>query len=131
MFGATLHAGEWTAPAEGSLQVGSLELNRTRHVAALGGTEIALSRSEFLLLAALMERPGEKLSRLSLAEAIWGERLAAAGRPVDQHVYRLRLKLARASQAVGIPAPAIEVIQNFGYRLVGDLPASQTQTQDA
>src|SRR5688500_17425903 len=85
--------------------VGALEMDRTRHRITLGDQEVALSRSEFLLLAALMERPTEMLSRLSLAVAIWGERLAQSGRPVDQHLYRLRAKLARAAAAAGVPPP--------------------------
>src|SRR5687768_2236467 len=109
-----------------TLRVGALELDRARHRMTLGGHEVTLSRSEFLLLAALMERPAEMLSRLSLAVAIWGEHLAQSGRPVDQHMYRLRVKLARAAAEAGVPPPIIEVVPNFGYRLVADGAAPST-----
>jgi len=103
-----------------TLRVGALVLDRAQHRITLGDREVALSRSEFLLLAALMERPAQMLSRLSLAIAIWGEHLAQSGRPVDQHLYRLRIKLARAAAEAGVAPPVIEVVPNFGYRLANE-----------
>jgi DNA-binding response OmpR family regulator len=129
MFGAGLEVTEFTDPR--TLRVGTLELDRARHRLSLNGREVALSRSEFLLLAALMERPTEMLSRLSLAIAIWGEHLARSGRPVDQHLYRLRVKLARAAAEAGVPPPVIEAVPNFGYRLVSAPAAESATARDA
>ena len=132
MFGAGTDVTEMMDVVDArTLRVGALELDHARHRISLGGHEVALSRSEFLLLAALMERPAELLSRLSLAVAIWGEHLAQSGRPVDQHLYRLRVKLARAAAEAGVPAPVIEVVPNFGYRLVAAPGAEAATAQGA
>jgi len=112
-----------TAYGGGSLKdelvrVGDLALDRAHHRVLVGGQEVKLSRSEYLLLGALMSRPDELLSRLDLARAVWGEQLARVGRPIDQHMYRLRAKLQGAARAAGVPAPTIVSVPGFGYRLV-------------
>ena len=97
--------------------MGTLVLDRRRVVVAVAGAAVSLSRTEFLLLAALMARPGEVVSRRTLAAAIWGEQLAAEGRAIDQSVYRLRRKLRRAASGAGVPPPTIAPVTGFGYRL--------------
>ena len=105
---------------DGLVRAGDLALDQTHHRVMVGGQEVKLSRSEYLLLAALMSRPDELLSRLDLARAVWGEQLARVGRPIDQHMYRLRAKLQSAASAAGVPAPVIVSVPGFGYRLVGN-----------
>lgn len=100
--------------------VGNLALDHTYHRVTVGGRDVRLSRSEFLLLGALMSRPDELLSRLDLARAVWGDQLASVGRPIDQHMYRLRAKLQQAADAAGVPVPAIVSVPGFGYRLIGE-----------
>ena len=99
------------------LRAGALELDRRRVSVALGGTALRLTRSEFLLLAALLARPGEAVSSTELARAARGERAARVGRPIDEHVHALRAKLRRAAAAAGVAPPAIETVRQFGYRL--------------
>ncbi len=98
--------------------VGDLAMSRSRHRVTVAGSSVNLTRSEFLLLETLMRRPDEMLSRSELSIAIWGEHLAADGRPVDQHIYRLRLKLQGAAASAQVPPPLIEPVTGFGYRLV-------------
>jgi len=99
------------------MKVGDLALDPVDHGVTLGGGEVRLSRSEYLLLGSLMGRPDELLSRGDLARAVWGERMAQVGRPIDQHLYRLRAKLQAAARMAGVPAPAIVSVPGFGYRL--------------
>ncbi|HXI15825.1 MAG TPA: response regulator transcription factor [Chloroflexota bacterium] len=103
-----------------SSTVGYVRLDHAHHRVTLAEREVRLSRSEFLLLAALMGRPDELLSRLDLARAVWGEQLAGVGRPIDQHMYRLRTKLQKAADAAGVAPPSIASVPGFGYRLVAD-----------
>lgn len=122
--------GEWeqrgpsvqhVAPAvPDSSTVGYVRLDHAHHRVTLAEREVRLSRSEFLLLAALMGRPDELLSRLDLARAVWGEQLAVVGRPIDQHMYRLRTKLQKAADEAGVAPPSIASVPGFGYRLVAD-----------
>ena len=112
-------ADEQTAPREGeTIVVGDLALDPGHHRVAVGSEEVRLSRSEYLLLSALMGRPDELLSRLELARAVWGEQLAQVGRPIDQHMYRLRSKLQAAASKAGVAAPTIGSVPGFGYRLM-------------
>ena len=108
------------------LRVGTLVLDRRRVVVTVAGDVASLSRAEFVLLAALMERPGEAVSRRELAEAVWGARRAAEGHAIDQSVYRLRRTLRRAAAGAGAPPPTIAPVRGFGYRLTapGSLAAA-------
>src|SRR5687768_8235460 len=99
------------------VRAGTLEVDRHRAHAALAGRALALSHREFRLLAALLARRGEVVPRGALIEALWGEDAARLGTPIDQDLYRLRGKLPRAAADAGVPAPAIEAVPGFGYRL--------------
>ena len=108
------------AAAEGEVVVGDLALDVAHHRVLVAGEEVRLSRSEYLLLSALMSRPDELLSRLDLARAVWGEQLAQIGRPIDQHMYRLRSKLQAAARSAGVAPPTIASVPGFGYRLLAE-----------
>jgi DNA-binding response OmpR family regulator len=54
------------------LKVGDLSLDRARHEVLLRDKPIDLPRREFLLLEALLEKPGRLLTRQVLIERIWG-----------------------------------------------------------
>lgn len=112
---------------ESAVTVGPLSLDQTHHRVTVAGREVKLSRSEYLLLGALMSRPDELLSRLDLARAVWGEQLARVGRPIDQHMYRLRAKLQGAARAAGVEPPSIVSVPGFGYRLVAESEATALQ----
>jgi two-component system phosphate regulon response regulator PhoB len=73
------------------------------------GAPVALTRAEFRLLCALVERPGQIQNRAQLLERAWGVRTPIRTRTVDMHVRRLRQKL-------GAAAEWIETVRGFGYR---------------
>jgi DNA-binding response OmpR family regulator len=85
---------------------------RTRR-ASLGGTELALSRTEFNLLAAFVKAPGRVFERSQLLDAVWGSDVVVGDRTVDVHVKALRRKLEDA----GGDPKLLETVRGVGYRL--------------
>jgi DNA-binding response OmpR family regulator len=79
-----------------------------------GGGKIALTPTEFDLLATLAARPERAFSRDELLETVWGWRSgSAATRTVDSHVAGLRRKVS---------AGIVRTVQGFGYALGSDAP---------
>jgi DNA-binding response OmpR family regulator len=85
-----------------------------RRLLRAGGAEIALTPTEFDLLATLAARPERAFSRDELLETVWGWRSgSAATRTVDSHVAGLRRKVS---------AGIVRTVQGFGYALGSDAP---------
>lgn len=70
-----------------------LELDPAQHRVTLAGTEVPLSPREFALLHALLERPGQVLSRQQLEERLYSWDSAVESNAVDVHLHALRKKL--------------------------------------
>ena len=64
------------------------------------GQALDLTRYEYGLLAALLQRPGAVLSRAQLMDRVWGEALDSGDRTVDTHIKTLRAKLHEIDAAV-------------------------------
>jgi two-component system response regulator MtrA len=77
----------------GSLSIGSLVIDQMEHKVIKDGQEIALTRLEFDLLAALAKEPGRVFTREALLSEVWGHQHAADTRLVNVHVQRLRSKI--------------------------------------
>jgi len=77
----------------GSLLIGSLVIDQMEHKVLKDGREIALTRLEFDLLAALAKEPGRVFTREALLSEVWGYQHAADTRLVNVHVQRLRSKI--------------------------------------
>jgi DNA-binding response OmpR family regulator len=94
---ARAHAVLRRAPPGGSepFRCGELEVDVAAHLVRRGGETVALTPTEFGLLAALVRRPGHVLTRRQLLDALPGERLDTLDRAVDVHVRNLRRKLER------------------------------------
>jgi two-component system phosphate regulon response regulator PhoB len=86
-----------------------LALDIERHRCVFGDQEVTLTAKEFLLLAALLKRPGRVLTRERLLEEVWGEGIAVTLRTVDTHMKRLREKLGSAGDL-------IDTVRGVGYR---------------
>ena len=86
-----------------------LALDIERHRCVFGDQDVTLTAKEFLLLAALMKRPGRVLTRERLLEEVWGEGIAVTLRTVDTHMKRLREKLGPAGDL-------IDTVRGVGYR---------------
>ena len=79
--------------SETMLTLGDLQLDLARRKAFRGGQSIDLTNKEFLLLALLMRRRGEVLSRTVLAEQVWDMNFDSDTNVVDVAVRRLRAKV--------------------------------------
>ena len=92
-----------------------------------GGDLIAIQDLPFRLLAALLERPGDVVTRAELTEKLWGTETfvdAAAG---------LNTAVAKLREALGDDAdrPAfIETVPKRGYRFIGRLEDERSATAE-
>lgn len=80
------------AGVDGVLTDGDLVVDRTRREASISGHVLPLTGREFDLLAHLMERPGQALTREQLLEDVWGWTFGDTS-TVTVHVRRLREKI--------------------------------------
>ncbi|TQK71276.1 MULTISPECIES: response regulator transcription factor [unclassified Nocardioides] len=89
-----------TRPApdqEPELRVGDLVLDPVGREVTLDGRALELTRKEFDLLQALMQRPGEVVSRRQLLADVWQQPWGGADRTVDVHLSWLRRKLGESA----------------------------------
>ncbi len=83
------------------------------------GRLLDLTRYEYGLLAALLQRPGAVLSRAQLMDRVWDDALDSGDRTVDSHVKTLRAKLRGGvgpDEPVGSADP-IHTHRGLGYSL--------------
>jgi two-component system copper resistance phosphate regulon response regulator CusR len=76
-----------------SFKVADLELDLVRHRASRAGQSLDLTPKEFQLLALLLRRTGEVLSRTLIAEQVWDINFDSDSNVVEVHVRRLRAKV--------------------------------------
>ena len=81
--------------AEGATVLGlsDLEMDLLRRKATRAGRRLDLTAKEFTLLALLLRRQGEVLSRTEIAEQVWDINFDSATNVIDVAVRRLRGKL--------------------------------------
>ncbi len=80
------------------------------------GRLLDLTRYEYGLLAALLQRPGAILSRAQLMDRVWGADSDSTDRTVDTHIKTLRAKL----HAIDPHAEPIRTQRGLGYSLQAD-----------
>jgi two-component system catabolic regulation response regulator CreB len=80
------------------------------------GRLLDLTRYEYGLLAALLQRPGAILTRAQLMERVWGHDSETSDRTVDTHVKTLRAKL----REVDAEADVIQTQRGVGYSIRGE-----------
>jgi len=97
--------------AAGGLRVGSLILDTGRHEATADGRPLALTRTEFALLASLAAARGRVVPHARLLAAGWPGDPDPDPQWLKPHLARLRAKLEEA----GAPAPTS--VRGVGYRL--------------
>lgn len=78
---------------------------------AYAGESIALLPKEFALLRYLYENEGRSFTREQLLDAVWPLE-APIDRTVDDHIYRIRKRIARWSHLL-----TIETVRGQGYKL--------------
>ena len=94
--------------AAACLDHGGIRLDPAGLVVTLDGVPVPVSRREFMVLAALMERPNVLRSKAELEERLYGWQEEVESNAVEVHVHNLRAKIGRQ---------AIETVRGVGYRM--------------
>ncbi|MFC9608246.1 response regulator transcription factor [Streptomyces niveus] len=90
---------------------GALRLDPVRHELSVHDRPVALTPTEFRLLARLMAEPGAAVRRRVLLRAGWPEGAQVSDNTLDQYLARLRRKLREAN------CPhRIHTVRGIGYR---------------
>lgn len=88
-----------------------LTIDLSGRLVARAGVALNLSRREFALLEALIERPGRVLSRSQLEARLYGWNEEIGSNALEVHVHNLRAKIGR---------DAVETVRGLGYRIRED-----------
>lgn len=99
--------------ARSTLQWQDVILDPATLTVSRAGRAVTLTRREFTILRALMERPGAILAKSALEEAIYGWQEGVESNTVEVHVHNLRGKLG---------AGVVETVRGLGYRVGGEQP---------
>lgn len=99
---------------ENLLTIGTLTLNLNTKEVLLQGEKIALTKTEFELLALFAQKPDTLFSRERIIDIIWKETPYITERTVDVHIVRLRKKLGKYSDAITSRT-------GYGYRFNADV----------
>ena len=94
------------------IRAGELELDLQRYEATWKGARVALTVTEFMMLRALVRRPGHVKTREQLMREGYPYDTYVSDRTVDSHVKRLRRKFEAADPSFD----AIETVYGLGYR---------------
>jgi DNA-binding response OmpR family regulator len=97
-----------------TLRAADIEVNLLTRKVSRDGSTVALSTTEFELLAYLMRHYGQVLTREQILSSVWGYEHDPATNVVDVYIGYLRRKLGRPQH----PAP-IFTVRSVGYRLGG------------
>jgi two-component system alkaline phosphatase synthesis response regulator PhoP len=101
------------APAGGppeEYRADGLFVSVPRHIVAVNGEEISLTRKEFDLLAFLLKNAGLVLTRDRILSAVWEYDFEGETRTVDTHILTLRGKL-------GPCGGLIKTVRGLGYKM--------------
>lgn len=81
---------------------GDLVLDPTRHALRCGEDEVALTPTEFRMLAAITSRPGEVVRRRAVVAAAWPDGAVVSENTVDSYIRRIRRKLEELDSPVSL-----------------------------
>ncbi|SEF79339.1 response regulator [Bosea lathyri] len=90
------------------LVTGGIMLDPATMTVTLHGEPVSLSRREFAVLAALMERPGTIRSKGEIEDRLYGWQEEVESNAVEVHVHNLRNKVGRET---------IETVRGIGYKM--------------
>ena len=111
---AALRRHQAAAGADGAeiVALGSLRIDTAGRTVTRDGADVALTRTEFDLLAELAQHPGQVFTREALLDRVWGYDYLGDSRLVDVAVGRLRAKVEAdpANQAL------VLTVRGAGYK---------------
>ena len=108
----TQPASEESEVEEKELTCGQLVINPFSHEVQFQGETLALTATEFDLMAFFTRHPNQVFSRTQLLESVWGYDHAGYEHTVNSHINRLRAKLEKCSEQ-----QVIETVWGVGYKL--------------
>ena len=94
---------------------GAVEVDESRASVRVGGTEVALDRSSYDVLLALLRHRGEIVTRGELLDAGW------PGRVVSEN--SLSKAISRLRPLLGADGACLRVVHGYGYRLAAAVSA--------
>jgi two-component system, OmpR family, response regulator len=109
---ARLHALLRRAGETGLLQRGILRLDPLAHAVFVGDVKVALTPTEFRLLAKLIASPGQAVRRRDLVQTGWPHGARVRDNTLDAYIARLRRKLGPFPDA-----PQIVTVHGVGYEV--------------
>ena len=110
---ARLRRSHSSGDAKDLVTQGDFAIDREGHRIRFRGQALELTRYEYALLAALLQRPGAILSRTQLMDRGWDSDADSADRTVDTHIKTLRIKL----RAAGADPDPIRTHRGIGYAI--------------
>jgi DNA-binding response OmpR family regulator len=108
----TRRTGRTSGNRHRSIVLGDLDVDLDRRVAAVGPRVLALTATEFDLLALLARHAGSVVTREQILDVLWGDAFLASSRSLDVHLTGLRAKLQ-------LPGFIVNV-RGVGYRIESD-----------
>lgn len=93
-----------------TLTLRSVKLDTSARLASVGETQLDLTRSELVVLEALLRNQGRVLSKERLAECLYDFEQERSANSVETQVHRLRKKLAAAGADV-----SLRTLRGLGY----------------
>ena len=102
------------AGADSEFDAAGLQFDPTDRKVSLGSAAVALTPTEFRLLAALAGHQGKPLARTALVRTAWPHGAIVHDNTLDVYIARLRRKLRELGEA-----PEISTVHGMGYRLEG------------
>lgn len=97
--------------AQPTVSFGPITLDPNTRQVFLGDREVTLTAKEFRLLELFLSHPDQVLSRVQLADHLWGSDAPHTSNIIDVHIKNLRHKLTDGRRRY------IETIRGLGYRL--------------
>ena len=94
---------------------GSLRLDKERYEAQLNGEPIELTKTEFLIVWAMMRYPGKVYSRDELMNRAYDPGVVVSDRTIDSHIRRARKKFKEVGD------DPIDTVHGLGYKLGDEL----------
>ena len=101
-----------TSASDQMVVLGDMTLDPDRHSCKWKGKDVKLTVTEFLILSALVRRPGIVKNRDQLLDAAYGENVYLDDRTIDSHIKRLRRKFREGDPTFD----QIETLYGVGYK---------------
>lgn len=103
-----------TQPTRDRIKIGEIEINLATFQATKLGQPLTLRHKEFELLALLMSRAGEAVTRAEIFDQVWGTDWLGDTRTLDVHIRWLRERIEDDPSQPHY----IQTVRNIGYRFL-------------